>query len=268
MLGNPLRSTGFSLPIHRIPTQSLTQQADLSSSHWPHPHGASRPANPHPGFVHSSLGTGVDHRAQLSHHQHPTSTTPTSLCITAIDAPPPLQISSQPPINSSLGKPQPPANQYKGREESIGVFDADAKAGNDGGEWDEGYQYGGGLSWYITFPSLPCPSLPFPSHAYKTNKSPSRRTICTSPSLPLSLPPNLPILPLRPIFRTLTPKKSQAIATPHAIYISGQLPALPDGSLPDVSIAEKTALCIANLRAILKEAGSGIGRVVKVCFFP
>ena len=59
-------------------------------------------------------------------------------------------------------------------------------------------------------------------------------------------------------------KQSQAIHTPHAIYISGQLPAHASGDLPDVSIAEKTRLCIQNIEAILKAAGSEIGKVVKV----
>lgn len=55
--------------------------------------------------------------------------------------------------------------------------------------------------------------------------------------------------------------------TPHAIYISGQLPAKPDGSLPNGTIAEKTALCIANLKAILASASSDISRVVKTTVF-
>ncbi|KAI4212923.1 MAG: hypothetical protein LQ351_004448 [Letrouitia transgressa] len=60
---------------------------------------------------------------------------------------------------------------------------------------------------------------------------------------------------------------SQAVVTPHAIYISGQLPAKPDGSLPNGTIAEKTALCIANLKAILASASSDISRVVKTTVF-
>ena len=60
------------------------------------------------------------------------------------------------------------------------------------------------------------------------------------------------------------PPQSQAIVTPHAIYVSGQLPAHADGTLPDVSIAEKTRLCIANINAILTAAGSDISKVVKV----
>ncbi|KAL8823636.1 MAG: hypothetical protein Q9191_005677 [Dirinaria sp. TL-2023a] len=60
---------------------------------------------------------------------------------------------------------------------------------------------------------------------------------------------------------------SQALKTPHAIYVSGQLPAYADGSLPDVSIGEKTRLCIQNLRAILDAAGSDLSKVVKVVVF-
>ncbi|KAL8769551.1 MAG: hypothetical protein Q9209_004482 [Squamulea sp. 1 TL-2023] len=60
---------------------------------------------------------------------------------------------------------------------------------------------------------------------------------------------------------------SQALLTPHALYISGQLPALPSGELPPGSIAYKTSLCIANLKAILSAAGSDISRVVKTTVF-
>ena len=61
---------------------------------------------------------------------------------------------------------------------------------------------------------------------------------------------------------------SQAINTPHAIYVSGQLPALSTGELPsDISIGEKAGLCLKNLEAILKEAGSDLSKVVKVVVF-
>ncbi|KAL8964406.1 MAG: hypothetical protein Q9197_006936, partial [Variospora fuerteventurae] len=61
---------------------------------------------------------------------------------------------------------------------------------------------------------------------------------------------------------------SQAILTPHALYISGQLPALPSGELPaGSSMGHKTSLCIANLRAILEAAGSDLSRVVKTTVF-
>ncbi|KAL8920464.1 MAG: hypothetical protein Q9208_006213 [Pyrenodesmia sp. 3 TL-2023] len=60
---------------------------------------------------------------------------------------------------------------------------------------------------------------------------------------------------------------SQALLTPHALYISGQIPALPTGSLPSGSLAYKTSLCIANLKAILAAGGSDISRVVKTTVF-
>ncbi|KAI4139523.1 MAG: hypothetical protein L6R39_006251 [Caloplaca ligustica] len=60
---------------------------------------------------------------------------------------------------------------------------------------------------------------------------------------------------------------SQAILTPHALYISGQLPATPSGDLPDGFIAYKTSLCIANIKAILDAAGSDISKVVKTTVF-
>ena len=61
---------------------------------------------------------------------------------------------------------------------------------------------------------------------------------------------------------------SQAIKTSHAIYVSGQLPALPTGELPnDISMGDKAGLCLRNLEAILKEAGSDLRKVVKVVVF-
>ncbi|KAL8750744.1 MAG: hypothetical protein Q9199_006875 [Rusavskia elegans] len=61
--------------------------------------------------------------------------------------------------------------------------------------------------------------------------------------------------------------QSQAILTPHALYISGQLPALASGEIPSGSMAYKTSLCIANLKAILAAAGSDISRVIKTTVF-
>ncbi|MCJ1251329.1 hypothetical protein MMC30_008561 [Trapelia coarctata] len=62
---------------------------------------------------------------------------------------------------------------------------------------------------------------------------------------------------------------SQAIITPHLVFVSGQIPANASGEvLPaSASIAEKTAACIANIRAILSEAGSSMDKVVKVNVF-
>ena len=84
-----------------------------------------------------------------------------------------------------------------------------------------------------------------------------------------SLPPPHPSHPQKPPSLTPSPQpQSQAIHTPHAIYVSGQLPALPDGSLPDTTIAEKTRLCIENITTILEAAGSGLERIVKVLSLP
>ncbi|MCJ1296851.1 hypothetical protein MMC34_008419, partial [Xylographa carneopallida] len=62
---------------------------------------------------------------------------------------------------------------------------------------------------------------------------------------------------------------SQAIVTPTTVYVSGQIPATAAGDvLPSsTSIAEKTAACIANIRAILAAAGSSMDKVVKVNVF-
>ncbi|KAL9628102.1 MAG: hypothetical protein Q9164_007392, partial [Protoblastenia rupestris] len=57
------------------------------------------------------------------------------------------------------------------------------------------------------------------------------------------------------------------MSTPMGIFVSGQLPALPSGELPNGTIQYKTSLCIENIKAILKEAGSDISQVVKVNAF-
>ncbi|KAG7119443.1 2-iminobutanoate/2-iminopropanoate deaminase like protein [Verticillium longisporum] len=57
---------------------------------------------------------------------------------------------------------------------------------------------------------------------------------------------------------------SQAIKTPFAIFLSGQIPATPDGALVTGSITDKTRQIITNLRAVLTEAGSSIDKVVKI----
>src|SRR6266536_117236 len=64
--------------------------------------------------------------------------------------------------------------------------------------------------------------------------------------------------------------KSQAIATPQTIYCSGQIPCTPSGEIltqPSSTITQMTELCINNLSAVLKEAGSSLQKVVKVNVF-
>ncbi|KAI9673598.1 MAG: hypothetical protein M1817_002235 [Caeruleum heppii] len=60
---------------------------------------------------------------------------------------------------------------------------------------------------------------------------------------------------------------SQAITTPHQIYVSGQIPALPTGALVTGSITDQTTACCRNIAAILEAAGSSMERVVKVNVF-
>ena len=48
------------------------------------------------------------------------------------------------------------------------------------------------------------------------------------------------------------------------MFVSGQIPADASGTLLEGSIADKTAMCCKNIEAILKSAGSEIGKVVKV----
>jgi len=63
---------------------------------------------------------------------------------------------------------------------------------------------------------------------------------------------------------------SHAVATPTAIYCSGQIPATADGKVltaPESSIAEMTEACIKNLSAVLDAAGSSLSKVVKVQVF-
>ncbi|KAL2394008.1 hypothetical protein ABEF93_002038 [Exophiala dermatitidis] len=60
---------------------------------------------------------------------------------------------------------------------------------------------------------------------------------------------------------------NQAFIAAGQIFCSGQLPTNPDGEMVCGSITEKTQRCIQNLKAILEEAGSEIGKVVKVVIF-
>ncbi|RDL32942.1 YjgF-like protein [Venustampulla echinocandica] len=60
---------------------------------------------------------------------------------------------------------------------------------------------------------------------------------------------------------------SQAIVTSSTVYCSGQIPCKPDGVIftrPEYSLAQMTELCIQNMNAVLKAAGSSLEKVVKV----
>lgn len=65
---------------------------------------------------------------------------------------------------------------------------------------------------------------------------------------------------------------SQAIALPvgdrKLIFVAGQIPLDPaTGELVDGSLAEQVNQIMANIEAILSEAGSDLGRVVKTTIF-
>lgn len=60
---------------------------------------------------------------------------------------------------------------------------------------------------------------------------------------------------------------SQAITTGNLLFISGQIPVNPaDGSIPE-GIKAQTAQSIANIKAILAEAGMSMDNVVKTTVF-
>ena len=56
---------------------------------------------------------------------------------------------------------------------------------------------------------------------------------------------------------------SQAIKAAGQVFVAGQIPAGPDGEVVKGSITDLTRQCCKNLEAILKEAGSGIEKVVR-----
>lgn len=60
---------------------------------------------------------------------------------------------------------------------------------------------------------------------------------------------------------------SQAISTGNLLFISGQIPVNPaDGTIPE-GIKAQTAQSIANIKAILAEAGMNFDNVVKTTVF-
>jgi len=59
----------------------------------------------------------------------------------------------------------------------------------------------------------------------------------------------------------------QAIKSNDFIFVSGQLPALPEGGFESGDIKDQTRLALEGLKAILEEAGSSLEKVVKVTIF-
>jgi len=61
---------------------------------------------------------------------------------------------------------------------------------------------------------------------------------------------------------------SHAVAVGNLLFVSGQGPVAPDGSgIKRGTIQEEARLTLSNLKAILEDAGSGLGQVIKVTAF-
>ena len=61
---------------------------------------------------------------------------------------------------------------------------------------------------------------------------------------------------------------SQAVKAGGFVYVSGQLPVVPEtGQMEEGSVAQKTARAAANVSAILEAAGSSMHKVVKTTCF-
>lgn len=58
--------------------------------------------------------------------------------------------------------------------------------------------------------------------------------------------------------------QSQAVRAAGLIFVSGQIPAKPDGSLVEGSITDKTIACCEGMKNILEAAGSSLARITKV----
>ena len=64
-----------------------------------------------------------------------------------------------------------------------------------------------------------------------------------------------------------SPVYSQAVKAGGLVFVSGQGPLDPaTGELVGQTIQEQTAQCLRNVEAILREAGSSLGRVVSATF--
>ena len=60
---------------------------------------------------------------------------------------------------------------------------------------------------------------------------------------------------------------SQAIVVNDMVFTSGQIALKPDGSFLDGDVVAQTTQVLENLQAVLKEAGSSLGKVVKTTIF-
>ena len=60
---------------------------------------------------------------------------------------------------------------------------------------------------------------------------------------------------------------AQAVKAGGFVFVSGQIPLAPDGSLVEGDIRVQTERVMANLKAVLEAAGSGLSRVVQTTCF-
>lgn len=60
---------------------------------------------------------------------------------------------------------------------------------------------------------------------------------------------------------------SQGVACGGLVFVSGQTPLRPDGTMTDGPVAAQTEQCLKNVRAILEAAGLGLDAVVKTTVF-
>src|SRR5438132_9371532 len=60
---------------------------------------------------------------------------------------------------------------------------------------------------------------------------------------------------------------SQAIKASGLVFVAGQVGSTLDGEIPGDTIQKQTEQAIANLRAILEAAGSGLDKLVKTTVF-
>lgn len=60
---------------------------------------------------------------------------------------------------------------------------------------------------------------------------------------------------------------AQAVKVNGLVYTSGQIPLTAEGVLVEGTIVEQTNQVFANLKAVLEEAGSSLGQVVKATVF-
>lgn len=60
---------------------------------------------------------------------------------------------------------------------------------------------------------------------------------------------------------------AQAVKAGGFVFVSGQIPLTPDGSLVEGDIRVQTERVMENLKAVLEAAGSGLSRVVQTTCF-